>query len=95
MLILIAKFVDLLTTLLSWGSFLVAGALTIVLFLAKKHTVTAAFFAIYGITFLIVRIFFAGFFLQWFPVIVLMITLISVAKSHYEDKIKGKRWWNW
>lgn len=95
MLILFAKFVDLLTAILGWGSFLFAGLLSVAFFLEGKHKVTAFVCAIYAIAFLVVRFVFTEFYFQWMPVIALMLTTISTIRSNYEDKVNGKRWWNW
>lgn len=95
MLILFAKFVDLLTAILGWGSFLFAGLLAVALFFEGKHKVTAFICAIYVIAFLVVRFVFTEFYFQWMPVIALMLTTISTIRSNYEDKVNGKRWWNW
>ena len=95
MLILFAKFVELLTAILGWGSFLFAGLLSVALFLEGKRKVTAFICAIYAIAFLVVRFVFAEFYFQWMPVIALMLTMISTINSNYEDKVNGKRWWNW
>ena len=95
MLILFAKFVELLTAILGWGSFLFAGLLSVALFLEGKRKVTAFICAIYAIAFLVVRFVFAEFYFQWMPVIALMLTTISAVRSNYEDKVNGKRWWNW
>ena len=95
MLILFAKFVELLTAILGWGSFLFAGLLSVALFLEGKRKVTAFICAIYAIAFLVVRFVFAEFYFQWMPVIALILTMISTIKSNYEDKVNGKRWWNW
>ena len=95
MLILFAKFVNLLTAILGWGSFLTTGLLAFALFLEGKRKVTAFVCAIYAIAFLVVRFVFTEFYFQWMPVIALMLTMISTIKSNYEDKVNGKRWWNW
>ena len=95
MLILFAKFVELLTAILGWGSFLFAGLLSVALFLEGKRKVTAFVCAIYAIAFLVVRFVFAEFYFQRMPVIALMLTTISTIRSNYEDKVNGKRWWNW
>ena len=95
MLILFAKFVELLTAILGWGSFLFAGLLAVALFLEGKRKVTAFVCTIYAITFLVVRFVFAEFYFQWMSVIALMLTMISTIKSNYEDTVNGKRWWNW
>ena len=95
MLILFAKFVDLLTAILGWGSFLTTGLLAVALYLEGKRKVTAFACAICAIAFLVVRYFFAEFYFQWMPVIALLLTMISTIKSNYEDKVNGKRWWNW
>ena len=95
MLILFAKFVNLLTEILGWGSFLTTGLLAVALFLEGKRKVTAVVCAIYAIAFLVVRFVFMEYYFQWMPVIALMLTMISTIKSNYEDKVNGKRWWNW
>ena len=95
MLILFAKFVNLLTAILGWGSFLTTGLLAVALFLEGKRKVTAVVCAIYAIAFLVVRFVFMEYYFQWMPVIALMLTMISTIKSNYEDKVNGKRWWNW
>ena len=95
MLILFAKLVDLLTAILGWGSFLTASLLVVALFLEGKRTVMASLCAIYAAAFLVVRFAFAEFYFQWMPVIALMLTTISTMRSNYEDKVNGKRWWNW
>ena len=95
MLILFAKLVELLTAILGWGSFLFAGLLSVALFLEGKRKVTTFVCAIYAIAFLVVRFVFTEFYFQWMPVIALMLTMISTIKSNYEDKVNGKRWWNW
>ena len=95
MLILFAKFVNLLTAILSWGSFLTTGLLAVALFLEGKRKVTAFVYAIYAVAFLVVRFAFTEFYFQWMPAIALMLTMISTIKSNYEDKVNGKRWWNW
>ena len=95
MLILLAKFVNLLTAILGWGSFLTTGLLAVAFLLEGKRKVTAFVCAIYAIAFLVVRFVFTEFYFQWMPVIALMLTMISTIKSNYEDKVNGKRWWNW
>ena len=45
MLILFAKFVNLLTAILGWGSFLTTGLLAVALFLEGKRKVTAFAYA--------------------------------------------------
>ena len=95
MLILFAKFVDLLTAILGWGSFLTASLLAVALFLEGKRRITAFVCTVYAIAFLVVRFAFAEFYFQWMPVIALMLTTISTIRSNYEDKVNGKRWWNW
>ena len=95
MLILFAKFVDLLTAILGWGSFLTASLLAVALFPEGKRKVTAFVCAVYAIAFLFVRFAFAEFYFQWMPVIALMLTMISTIRANYEDKVNGKRWWNW
>lgn len=95
MLILFAKFVELLTAILGWGSFLAAGLLLVVLFLEGTRKVTVFICAIYAVAFLIVRFAFTEFFFQWMPVTALMLAMTSTIRSNYEDKVNGKRWWNW
>ena len=95
MLILFAKFVDLFTAILGWGSFLTASLLAVALFLEGKRKVTAFVCAVYAIAFLVVRFAFEEFYFQWMPVIALMLTTTSTIRSNYEDKVNGKRWWNW
>ena len=95
MLILFTKFVDLLTAILGWGSFLTVSLLAVAIFLEGKRKLTAFLCAIYAAAFLVVRFAFVEFYFQWMPVIVLMLTMISTIRSNYEDKVNGKRWWNW
>ena len=95
MLILFAKLVELLTAILGWGSFLFAGLLAVALFLEGKRKVKAFACATYATAFLVVRFVFTEFYFQWMPVIALMLTIISTIRSNYEDKVNGKRWWNW
>lgn len=95
MLIMFAKFVNLLTAILGWGSFLATGLLAVALFLERKRKVTAFVCAIYAVAFLVVRFAFTEFYFQWMPAIALMLTMISTIKSNYEDKVNGKRWWYW
>lgn len=95
MLIIFAKFVQLLTAILGWGSFLVASLLAVVLFPEGKHKVMATICLLYAVAFLIVRFVFATFYFQWMPLAALLLTTISTIWSHYEDKVNGKRWWNW
>lgn len=95
MLILFAKLVELLTAILGWESFLASGLLSVALFLEGKHKVTAFVCATYAFAFLVVRFVFTEFYFQWMPVIALMLTTISTIRSNYEDKVNGKRWWNW
>lgn len=54
MLILLAKFVNLLTAILGCGSFLTTGLLAVALFFKGKRKVTAFVCAIYAIAFLVV-----------------------------------------
>ena len=61
MLILLAKFVNLLTAILGWGSFLATGLLAVALFLEGKRKVTAFVCAIYAVAFLVVRFAFRNF----------------------------------
>lgn len=85
----------LLTVVLCWGSFLFIGLMGYVLLLGQKRKILGCGCLGYAVAFLIVRFFFSEFYFRWIPGIVVFLVIISAIRSRYEDRVNGKRWWNW
>lgn len=93
MLALIAWYVNVLTEVLSWGSFFMVGLAGFVLLLGQKRKILGSCCVGYVVVFLIVRCFFANFYFDWMPAITIFLTIIGLMRSRYHDCVEGKRWW--
>lgn len=60
-----------------------------------KNWLIAILCALYILAFLICRIFFFPIFESFWGAISIMVIVVCVASSRYEDCCNGKRWWNW
>ena len=88
-------YMKLLTAVLGWGSFLLVGLMGVALLLEQKRKILGWCCAGYVVAFLIVRFFFSEFYFQWMPIIAISLAFVSTIWSRYEDRVNGKRWWNW
>lgn len=95
MFVFIDWYIKLLTAILSWGSFLFFCLAGIALLLVQKRKLLGWCYVGYIVTFLIVRFFYSEFYFRWVPGIAIFLTIICTARSHYEDCVNEKRWWNW
>ena len=88
-------YIKLLTTLLSWGSFLFIGITGTALLLEQKCKVLGCCCVGYAVAFLIVRFFFSAIYFQCMPGTAIFLAIVCTIRSRYEDRVNGKRWWNW
>ena len=88
-------YIKLLTAVLGWGSFLFVGLTGVALLLEQKRKILGWCCAGYAVAFLIVRFFFSEIYFRWVPGIAIFLAIICTMRSRYEDRVNGKRWWNW
>mgnify|MGYP003479447693 CR=1 FL=1 len=95
MFVFIDWYIRLLTAVLGWGSFLFIGLTGVVLLLEQKRKILGWCCVGYAVAFLIVRFFFSEIYFRWVPGIAIFMAIIYTIRSQYEDRVNGKRWWNW
>ena len=88
-------YIKLLTAVLGWGSFLFVGLTGIALLLEQKRKILGWCCMGYAGAFLIVRFFFSEIYFRCMPGIAIFLAIIGTIRSCYEDRVNGKRWWNW
>ena len=88
-------YIKLLAAVLGWGSFLFIGLTGVALLLEQKHKVLGWCCVGHAVAFLIVRFFFSSIYFRWVPGIAIFLAIVCTIWSRYEDRINGKRWWNW
>lgn len=88
-------YIKLLTAVLDWGSFLFVGLTGVALLLEQKRKILGWCCTGYAVTFLILRFFFSEIYFRWVPGIAIFLAIIGTTRSRYEDRVNGKRWWNW
>ena len=93
MFVFIDWYIKVLIAILGWGSFLCIVGVSFLLSQNRRHLGWAC--VGYAIAFLTVRFFFSEFYFQCVPGIAIFLLIVSTVRSRYEERVDGKRWWNW